>query len=280
MSDTMRDDDTILFEVSDGLAHLTLNRPASLNAIDAAAAHRWRDLAREIADRDDIQAVLFDANGPAFCAGGDVLRMAGMGDGTAGSTGAFVAELADIIHEGHRALQSATKPIVAAVQGAVAGGGLGFMLVADVIIASDRAKFVSKYADIGLTPDCGVSTLLPEAVGMRRALELTLSPRMLSAAEALDWGLVTEVVAPEQLDARAREVAAFWLAGATGAFGQARRLLRESVGRSYQDALDDEARTIGAAIETPDSVARVAAFAAASSKRAASAPTTTKEQHA
>jgi len=266
-------DDTILFEVSDGLAHLTLNRPASLNAIDDVTARRWRDLAHEIADRDDIGAVLFDANGPAFCAGGDVLRMAGMGDGSAGSTGAFVTELADIIHEGHRTLQSAAKPIVAAVQGAVAGGGLGFMLVADVIVASDRAKFVSKYADIGLTPDCGVSTLLPEAIGMRRALELTLSPRLLSAAEALDWGLVTEVVAADALDSRAREIAAFWLSGATAAFGQARRLLREGVARSYQDALDDEARTIGAAIETPDSVARIAAFAAASSKgRQASAP--------
>lgn len=274
----MTSDDTILFEVSDGLAHLTLSRPASLNAIDDRAARRWRDLALEIAERDDVRAVLFDANGPAFCAGGDVLAMSRMGDGSEGSTGAFVTELADIIHEGHRTLQSVAKPIVAAVQGAVAGGGLGFMLIADVIIASDRAKFVSKYADIGLTPDCGVSTLLPEAVGMRRALELTLGPRMLSAEEALDWGLVTEVVPAEQLDARAREVAAFWLAGATAAFGQARRLLRESVGRGYQDALDDEARTIGAAIETPESVARVAAFAAASAKRAAASTTTTPKE--
>ncbi|MBF4570695.1 enoyl-CoA hydratase/isomerase family protein [Plantibacter sp. VKM Ac-2880] len=274
----MTSDDTILFDVGGGLAHLTLNRPKSLNAIDDRAARRWRDLAIEIAERDDVEAVLFDANGPAFCAGGDVLAMAGMGDGSPGSTGAFVTELADIIHEGHRTLQQAAKPIVAAVQGAVAGGGLGFMLVADVIVASDRAKFVSKYADIGLTPDCGVSTLLPEAVGMRRALELTLSPRMLSAEEALDWGLVTEVVPADQLDARAREVAAFWLAGATAAFGQARRLLRESVGRTYQDALDDEARTIGAAIETPESVARVSAFAAASARRASATTATTPKE--
>ncbi|MFZ4896551.1 enoyl-CoA hydratase/isomerase family protein [Plantibacter sp. Mn2098] len=274
--------DSILFEVDGGVAHVTLNRPARLNAINPDAATRWRDIAAEIARRDDIGAVLFDANGPAFCAGGDVLEMAGLGgrqadgeadgDGAGAGTaspgrGAMVRDLADTIHEGHRLLQEAGKPIVAAVQGAVAGGGLGFMLVADVIIASDRAKFVSKYADIGLTPDCGVSTLLPEAIGMRRALELVLTPRTLSAAEALDWGLVTEVVPSEALADRAREIAASWIQGATGAFGQARRLLRGGVGRSFQDALDDEARTIGTAIETPDAEARIGAFAAASKQQ-------------
>jgi 2-(1,2-epoxy-1,2-dihydrophenyl)acetyl-CoA isomerase len=263
--------DSILFEVDEGVAHVTLNRPARLNAINPDAATRWRDIAAEIARRDDIGAVLFDANGPAFCAGGDVLEMAGLGAASGAGRGVMVTALADTIHEGHRFLQDAGKPIVAAVQGAVAGGGLGFMLVADVIVASDRAKFVSKYADIGLTPDCGVSTLLPEAIGMRRALELVLTPRALSAAEALDWGLVTEVVPADALADRAREIAQSWIQGATGAFGQARRLLRGGVGRSYQDALDDEARTIGAAIETPDAEARIGAFAAASKQQQASA---------
>ena len=100
--------DTILFEVSDGLAHLTLNRPERLNAIDGDAAHRWRDLAREVAERDDIRAVLFDASGPAFCAGGDVAAMASTGGG-----GQVVAGLADVIHEGHRIFDETPKPIVA-----------------------------------------------------------------------------------------------------------------------------------------------------------------------
>ncbi|MGN6198843.1 enoyl-CoA hydratase/isomerase family protein, partial [Humibacter sp.] len=87
--------DTILFKVSDGLAHLTLNRPDRLNAIDGEAAYRWRDLAREVAEREDIRAVLFDAAGPAFCAGGDVAAMA-----ATGGDGEVVAGLADVIHEG------------------------------------------------------------------------------------------------------------------------------------------------------------------------------------
>jgi 2-(1,2-epoxy-1,2-dihydrophenyl)acetyl-CoA isomerase len=134
------------------------------------------------------------------------------------------------------------------------------MLVADLIVASEQATFASRYADVALTPDCGVSTLLPEAVGTRRALELTLTSRTLSAAEALDWGLVAEVVAPDALEARAREIAQSWIDGATAAFGQAKRLVRSGLTRDFQDALDDEARTIGAAFATPEASARIAAF--------------------
>ena len=253
--------DSILLTVDDGLAHITLNRPQRLNAINAEAAQAWRDIAREVAGRDDIGAVLFDAVGPAFCAGGDIAEMSAMNGGE-GSIGGF----ADIIHEGHRTLAAMPKPIVAAVNGAVAGGGLGFMLVADYIVAGESARFVSKYADVGLTPDCGVSTLLPEAVGMRRALQLTLTGTSLSAAEALDWGLVTEVVADGETDARARAIAAGWLGGATAAFGEAKRLLRGGVGRDYASALDDEARTIGAAFETADAQARIGAFLARSAR--------------
>lgn len=259
--------DSILFEVADGLAHLTLNRPERLNAIDGEAAHRWRDLAREVADRDDIRAVLFDAVGPAFCAGGDVAAMATTeGSGGAGR-GGIVASLAEVIHEGHHIFSETPKPIVAAVQGAVAGGGLGFMLVADYVVASEAAFFVSKYADIGLTPDCGVSTLLPQAVGTRRALQLLLTDRSLTAVEGLEWGLVAEVVPGDSLRPRARAIADHWLSGATAAYGQAKRLVRAGVARSYQDGLDDEARTIGAAFETQDARARVAAFVARSSSR-------------
>ena len=253
--------DSILFTVTDGLAHVTLNRPERLNAINADAAHRWREIGLEIAARDDICAVLFDAAGRAFCAGGDVLAMSTLGTDEA-SAGEAVHALANVIHDGHRALRDSNKPIVAAVQGAVAGGGLGFMLVADVIVASERASFASKYADIGLTPDCGVSTLLAEAVGTRRALQLLLTPRNLSAAEALDWGLVTEVVAPEAVDARAREIAALWVGGASAAYGEAKRLVHAGKDRSFQQSLDDEAVTIGVAFDSVEARARVAAFAA------------------
>ncbi|WP_395245211.1 enoyl-CoA hydratase/isomerase family protein [Agromyces sp. MMS24-K17] len=261
--------DAILLDLADGLARVTLNRPDRLNAVDPAAIARWREIGELVASRDDVRAVLLDASGRAFCAGGDLRAMSELAAATAADAdatgravtgGAAITALADEIHAGHRAFRDSGVPIVAAVQGIVAGGGLGFMLVADVIVASEAAAFQSGYADVGLTPDCGVSWLLPEAVGQRRALELTLTSRRLSAAEALDWGLVTEVVAPDAVADRALEIANGWLAGASGAFGQAKRLVRAAAERSFADALDDEARTIGEAFDTPEAQARIAAF--------------------
>ncbi|TQL47768.1 enoyl-CoA hydratase [Homoserinimonas aerilata] len=254
-AETSTPEPAILFRVDGGLARVTLNRPKQLNAINEEAAHLWRDIAAEIDRRDDIRAVLFDAVGRAFCAGGDVASMVG-------TSGEDVTALADVIHEGHSILRDTPKPIVAAVHGTAVGGGLGFMLVADHIVAAESAVFGSKYADIGLTPDCGVSTLLPEAIGMRRALQLTLSDRMLTASEAEAWGLVTETVTDDEVAARAQAVAQYWLDGATAAYGQAKRLLRQAPKRSYRESLDDEARTIGAAIGSPDAQARIAAFVA------------------
>ena len=251
--------DSILFSVDAGLARVTFNRPASLNAMDFEMGARWRDVARAVAVDPAIGAVILDAAGPAFCAGGDVIAMS-----TSGADGTAVAEAAGVIHEGIRIFSEIPVPIVAAVQGAVAGGGLGLMLAADYIVAADGAKFVSKYANIGLTPDLGVSTLLPAAIGQRRALQLLLQDRTLDAHEAQAWGLVAEVVPAADLAARAEAVARSWLSGATGAFGQAKRLVRTGAGRSFAENLDDEAATIGAAFDTADAHAHVGAFAAAS----------------
>jgi 2-(1,2-epoxy-1,2-dihydrophenyl)acetyl-CoA isomerase len=246
--------DSILVGVEAGLARVTLNRPASLNAMDFEMAGRWRDVARAVTSDPAVGAVILDAAGPAFCAGGDVVAMS-----TSAAGGADVTATAAVIHDGIRAFVESSVPIVAAVQGAVAGGGLGLMLCADYVVASPQARFVSKYANIGLTPDLGVSTLLREAVGERRALQLLLQDRALDAVEAAEWGLVAEVA--DDAGARAGEVAAFWLSGATAAFGQAKRLVRTGAGRSFAENLDDEAATIGAAFDTPEARARIAAFA-------------------
>ncbi len=253
--------DSILYARDGALARLTFNRPASLNAMGFEMGQRWRDLAHEITGDDSIGAILIDAVGPAFCAGGDVVEMS-----TSGAAGAEVTAMARVIHDGIRTLVSSDKPIVAAVQGAVAGGGLGLMLTADYIVASPRAKFVSRYANIGLSPDLGVSTLLPAAVGQTRALRLLLQDETIDAATALDWGLVAEVA--DDPGARANEVAAFWLQNATAAFGTAKRLIRAGADRSFAENLDDEAASIGARFDTPESAVRVAAFAAASTKNA------------
>ena len=249
--------DSILYTREGGLARLTFNRPASLNAMGFEMGTRWRDLAHEITADPSVGAILLDAAGPAFCAGGDVVEMAASGSG-----GSDITAMARVIHEGIRTFVESDLPIVAAVQGAVAGGGLGLMLTADYVVAGERARFVSKYANIGLTPDLGVSTLLPAAVGQTRALRLLLDDVTIDAATALDWGLIAEIA--DDPGVRAADLARFWLGGATAAFGQAKRLVRAGARRALAENLDDEARTIGASFDTPQAKARVAAFAAAS----------------
>ena len=257
----------ILFSLEDGLAHLTFNRPASLNAMDFAMGALWRDLGEWIASDPAVKAVLLDATGPAFCAGGDVIAMGSAGTGGGSVDGADVTAMAGVIHAGIRSIVESSVPVVAAVQGAVAGGGLGLMLAADWIVAADTATFASKYANIGLSPDLGVSTLLPQAVGQRRALQLVLQDVTVDAATALEWGLVTEVVPRAEVGAHARAVAEGWLAGASEAYGEAKRLVRTGAHRTFGENLADEAATIGALFDTDEARGRVAGFAAASRSR-------------
>lgn len=262
--------DAILFAVEEGMARLTLNRPARLNAFNADLAHAWKDATAEATSRRDVKAILIDASGPAFCAGGDVIDMAT----TMGASGAEITALAEVINAGIRSLTESAVPVVAAAHGTTAGGGLGILLSSDYAVVGSRSQLGSLYANIGLTPDLSVSAQLARAVGQRRALQLVLQDRLLSASEAVEWGLVAESVSgvdgaaeAEAVRARGEEIARFWLAGAADAYGQAKRLVRSQPERSFVEQLTEEARSIGAALETPDAQARVAAFAAASAKK-------------
>ncbi len=253
----------ILFQVDDGLARITLNRPERLNAFDDSLAHAWARVTSEAVSRDDVGAILLDAAGPAFCAGGDVMAMAS----GAVSSGATLTELAHVINIGIRALTESSVPVVAAAHGTTAGGGLGILMCSDYAIVAENSRIGSLYANIGLTPDLSVSAQLAAAVGQRRALQLVLQDRLLTAQEALEWGLVAEVVAPEDVKTRAEAVARFWLAGAAAAYGQAKRLVRSRPSRSFEDQLAEEARSIGASFDTDDAKARIAAFAQRSARR-------------
>ncbi|WP_029144918.1 enoyl-CoA hydratase/isomerase family protein [Microbacterium luticocti] len=247
--------DPILLHVEDGLARITLNRPDRLNAFNAESARLWAELTRAATSRDDVGAILVDAAGRAFCAGGDVRDMAEqMG------SGAEITALAEVINSGIRALTESAIPVVAAAHGTTAGGGLGILLASDYAVVGEDSQLGSLYANIGLTPDLSVSAQLARAVGERRALQLVLQDRMLSAQEALEWGLVAEITAPDAVALRAEEVARFWLAGAHGAYGHAKRLIRSQPHRTFAEQLAEEARSIGAAFDTPEAQARIAAF--------------------
>ncbi|WES63220.1 enoyl-CoA hydratase/isomerase family protein [Microbacter sp. GSS18] len=253
--------DAVLLSVDDGLARLTLNRPQRLNAFNIDLAHAWAETTVEATSRDDVRAILLDATGPAFCAGGDVVEMA-----TTMGSGSDIDRLAGVINTGIRALTESAIPVVAAAHGTTAGGGLGILMCSDYAVVGEDSRIGSLYANIGLTPDLSVSAHLARAVGERRALQLVLQDRLLSAAEAKEWGLVAEVVAPDAVRMRAEEIARGWIAGAAGAYGQAKRLIRSQPARTFAEQLAEEARSIGAAFETPDAQARIAAFAARAAK--------------
>jgi len=253
--------DPILFSVDHGLARITLNRPERLNAFDASLAHAWAEVTAEAVSRDDVGAVLIDAAGPAFCAGGDVRAMAEMGSGGA------ISELAGVINRGIVALTGSVVPVAVAAHGTTAGGGLGILLSGDYAIVGEGSRIGSLYANIGLTPDLSVSAQLARAVGERRALQLVLQPRMLSAAEAVEWGLAAEVVPDAEVGSRAEAVARSWIDGAAAAYGQAKRLVRDAAARPFDEQLAEEARSIGAAFGTPEAQALIAGFAARGTAR-------------
>lgn len=254
--------DSVRLTVEGGVARLVLDRPARLNAIDFEAGEAFRDAALDATRSSSVRAIVLEGEGPAFCAGGDVLAMAGVR-----ASGAEVTRMAETIHDGIGALVGSALPIVSAAQGAVAGGGIGVMLAADYVVAGRDLKVMAKYADVGLTPDLGVSTLLTEAVGRRRALQLLLSDTVLGADRALDWGMVAEIA--DDPRARARDVAAAWAAGPWRALGQAKRLVHAGATRPRSASFDDEAATIGAAFAGHEAQDRIAAFAEASRARTA-----------
>ena len=247
-------DSGIRLTLDDGIAQITLDRPGRLNAIDFAMGRAYRDACVR-ATSGEARAIVISAEGPAFCAGGDILAMA-----SSGVTGTDVTAAAHVIHEGLAALVESPVPSVAAVRGAVAGGGLGIMLAADYVVAAPDLRLAGRYADVGLTPDLGVSTLLTRSVGERRARAMLLAGVEVDASTALQWGAVEEVA--EDPRARALELAHLWATGPSQAWGEAKRLIRAGTSRPWHDSLDDEAATIGAAFDGAEARPRIGAFVA------------------
>jgi 2-(1,2-epoxy-1,2-dihydrophenyl)acetyl-CoA isomerase len=245
----------VLLDVVDGVARLTLNRPEAANAIDLALARSLADATKQVADDQDVRAVLLGGAGARFCGGGDVRAFAAAGD-----LAACLEPIVGALHEALESMAAITVPIVAAVQGSAAGAGLALVAASDLVVAAESAKFVMAYTGIGVTPDGGSTWHLARAIGPRRALDLTLTNRPLSAAEARDSGLVSRVVPDAELVASADELVHALATGPTRAFVEAKRLLRASESRDLGAQLADEAATLVAAGGSADAKEGVTAF--------------------
>ncbi|MDQ0691353.1 enoyl-CoA hydratase/isomerase family protein [Arthrobacter sp. W4I7] len=237
------------------VAWLTLNRPESANAVDLELATAFRDAILEL-EAVEVRVVVIEANGQVFCGGGDVEAMRG-----AESASQYLAELAGTFHQGLELLARSNSIIIAAVDGAAAGAGLGLVLNADIVVATPRARFLTAYAGVGLSPDSGVSYLLPRSVGTQRALQMSLTGRVLDAGTAKEWGIVAELVAPEELEGYVRVLAVRLASGGGNFLGATRRLIRSSTSMSYPQHLDAEVRAITTAAQHPDTLALLREFA-------------------
>jgi len=243
-------------EVREGVAYITLNRAEAGNALDPLLVHEFRDAAESLDERDDIGAVILTGAGKNFSVGGDLRFMHDAGDDVADA----VYGLATTMHAGIEALAELDAPVISAVRGAAAGGGMSIAIAADLVLAAESAHFTVGYTAIGFSPDGGSSWTLPRIVGMRRAIELALLNERVSATRAYELGLVTRVVADDELDAEAEALARRLASGPVGAHGAVKRLLRETYKTGFTKQLEDEARTIAGLSAAPDGREGVLAF--------------------
>lgn len=251
---------TIRLDVDDaGVARLELNRPDHANSIDLELATELRAAASALADDASVRVVLLTGAGARFCGGGDVGSFASEDPSKLGD---LLGEITEQLHPAVEELVALDAPVVAAVQGSAAGAGFGLVLAADLVVAARSTKFVMAYTGIGLSPDGSSSWFLPQIVGLRRATELALTNRVLSAEEAQAWGIVTTVTDDDALASSAEELVARLASGPTRAYGRAARLLRDAGGRTLADHLAAERAELMASGATSDAAEGVAAFAA------------------
>jgi len=236
---------TILYEVSDGIATLTLNRPAQKNALDLVMRNEIAQVVGDIRSDRGIQALIIAGAGGAFCAGGDIQTMSGQ-EQTAEEARSRMQDL----HRWLEQLLDLDCPVIAAVDGVAYGAGFGLALTADFILASPRARFCLPFLRLGLMPDCGILYTLPRIVGMQRARELIFSTRELGADEARQMGIVYEIQPEEQLAGRAREIALAFTHASPTAIGLTKRALNASLNCELGTLLDMEASGQGIARAT------------------------------
>jgi len=249
--------DTIRYSVADNVAHIRLNNPDGANAVTPKFSAELRAAMLEAHVDDDVRAVCVTAEGKVFCAGGDLKLFASEGT----NVGRVASDMLTDYHGALYRMNAMPKPVVAGIGGTAGGAGMSLMAAFDLVVASENAKFIMAYTKAGVTPDGTSTYFLARHVGVRRALDLVLNNRMLSAQEAEEWGLVNRVVPKGEADDAAMAMAKELAAGPGFAMGQAKKLVYEGFGSSLPEAGEREAEVFLAAATHPDGLEGIAAFA-------------------
>lgn len=248
--------ETLIYEVADNVATITFNTPKSANVLTPLGAREFRAVAEAADDDANVRAVVLTGAGKMFCAGGDLGSFAKAGSGAR----KLIMEMAGDLHMGLSRLARTSAPVVGAINGTAAGAGLSLVMACDLAIAAESAVFTMAYTRAGLTPDGSSTFFMPRKIGDRRARELMLTNRVLSSAEALDWGVVNEVVPDDEVRSRTDSLAHRLAAGPTAAFGGVKTLLNGTFDQTLESQMELEARAIGDLVIGADGQEGIHAF--------------------
>jgi len=249
--------ETIQYSVEDGVAVVRLNRPDQRNAINLKVGEETLIVAKRIAADPEVRAVLIAGNGADLTVGGDITYFM---EEEPERFGELFRRMITPFHEAFLILSRIDAPIVTAAHGAVAGGGLAYVYAADIVLAAEGARFLTAFAGLGLPGDGGGTWHLPRLVGPRRAARMYLENTPVDAQQALEWGLITEVVPAEELEERSLALARKLAAGPTRAFGRIRRQLASSFESELADHLVAETESTSDMGQTADAKDAIAAF--------------------
>jgi 2-(1,2-epoxy-1,2-dihydrophenyl)acetyl-CoA isomerase len=245
------------FEVRGQVGYITLNRPEAANAINAEVARQLDQAALQCEENANVRAVLMTGAGRLFCGGGDLKAFAAQ---PPDKLPAYLKSVTLYFHQAIHRFARMQAPLVVAVNGNAGGGGMSLALAGDMVLAAESGRFTMAYTRVGLTPDGSSTYTLPRLIGLRRAAELMLTNRTLSAREAEQMGLITRAVPDAELREQAEALVQELAQGATRAFGGVKRLLYSSATASLAEQMELETEWIAEMARMRDAHEGITAF--------------------
>jgi len=250
---------TILFDLCEGVARLTLNRPERLNSFNTVMHGEVTEVLQQVATDENVRVLVLTGAGRGFCAGQDLADRSV-------APGAAPVDLGDSVERFYapliRRLSTVDKPVICAVNGVAAGAGANIALACDIVVAARSAKFIQSFANIGLIPDSGGTWILPRLVGQARALGLALTGEPLSAERAEAWGLIWKCVNDDVLEDETSKLAKRFASGPTRGLAATKKAIRGSWLQSLDAELDIERDLMRELGNSSDYKEGVAAFTA------------------
>lgn len=246
----------IQLTIDEHIATITLARSEAKNALDLKTAKQLMETALICAENTEVRVVVIKSNDSVFSVGGDLKSFIESEE----AISSHLKRVTGYLHQAISYFVRMDKPVIAVVNGAAAGAGMSLVCACDLVYASNKAKFVAAYNKIGVTPDGSLSYFLPRIVGVRRATELLYTNRLLTANEAQEWGLVNQVVDPNDLDETVQLLATQLAAGPTHAFGATKALFYNSFQETLESQMQKESFSIATKIADEEGQEGLRAF--------------------